>query len=393
MASSRASDSGGSTSGPGAPTDSQHASREELLREIELLQRRIERLESGAAAGPKHSIIGLADKVIQLTEDDHIEYVNRALVTMAGVVRDDIIGKHLSVVDRFPWGEGLLSRLLASCRTWGGELIEDVATVDGTGGRRYFRVIVNVTSGKPQILIQDITAVKLLENTFKRYVSPAVMQRMVALEGEKNFFTAERYEMTVLFCDLRGFTAMSESMSPEDVRAMINEYLTAMTDVILRHEGTLDKFVGDAVMALFGAPIYHPDHAIRALRVGLEMQAAHRNTQARWRAQRRPTPGVGIGVNTGEMVVGNMGSPLQVNYSVLGHPVNVAARLCSTALAGEVLLGERSFAAIEPARKAGTLGIDRALTFERRGCINAKGISTPIEIISVAESEPDTVRS
>jgi class 3 adenylate cyclase len=368
--------------------DREHASREDLLRDIERLQRRIEHLESGGAAGHMRSIVGLADKVIQLSEDDRIEYVNGALARMAGVVRDDVIGKHLSVIDRFPWGEGLLATLLATCRARGGEVAEEMTTVDGTGRRQYFKVIVNVASGKPQILIADTTVVKVLEHTFTRYVSPAVIQRMIAAQRERDFFMAERYEMTVLFCDLRGFTAMSEGIPPEDVRSMLNEYLTAMTDAILRHEGTLDKFIGDGVMALFGAPLYYPDHAIRALRVALDMQAVHRGTQTRWRAQGRPTPGVGIGINTGEMVVGNMGSPLRVNYSVLGHPVNLAARLCSRALAGEVLLGERTFALVEGAMKAGTLDIASTLTFERRGSIVAKGISTPVGIVSVVEQEP-----
>jgi adenylate cyclase len=118
------------------------------------------------------------------------------------------------------------------------------------------------------------------------------------------------------------------------------------------------------------------------------MQAAHRDAAV---AGASGTPGVGIGSTP--MVVGNMGSPLQVNYSVLGHHVNLAARLCSTAAAGEVLLGERTFAIIQEAEKAGTLGIERPIAFERKGSMHAKGISTPVEIISVVERDPSTPRS
>lgn len=369
--------------------DLEHASREELIQEARRLKRRIERLEGSGTQGQMRSIVGLDEKVIQLNEDDHIEYVNRSLAKMAGVDRNDVLGKHIQVLDKFAWGEGKLIRLLASCRVEGGEVSEDVTLVDEAGRHTYHKIRVNITGGKPQILIEDLTTVKILENTFKRYVSPAVIQRMIGATGEKDFFRAERYEMTVLFADLRGFTSMSEGMRPEDVRAVINEYLTAMTECILKHEGTLDKFVGDEVMAIFGAPIYMADHAIRALKVGLDMQAAHRATQAKWKAEGRPTPGLGIGINTGEMVVGNMGSPMRVDYSVLGHNVNLASRLCSLAQAGEVLLGERTFAIVQESAQKGTLDIQRNLKFKRKGNINAKGISKPVGIISVVEKEFD----
>ena len=367
----------------------ENPSREELLQEIRHLRGRLERLEG--RGGAMRSIVGLSAKVIQLDEEDHVEYVNRALAEMAGVDRHDVIGKHVSVIDRFSWGEGLLTKLIAASRTQGMEVTEDIASLEGAGPRRHHRITASITAGKAQILIEDLTAVKVLESTFKRYVSPAVIQRMIAAQGEKDFFKAERYEMTVLFCDLRGFTAMSEGMRPEEVRTMVNEYLTAMTEVIVRHEGTLDKFVGDEVMAIFGAPIYHGDHALRALRVGLDMQEAHRRTQAKWRAQGRPAPGVGIGINTGEMVVGNMGSPMQVNYSVLGHAVNLAARLCSLARPGEVLLGERNFAVVKEAATAEMLSRGRPLRFEHRGSIEAKGISRPVEIISVGPDRAQTM--
>jgi class 3 adenylate cyclase len=371
--------------------DLESASRDELLQEIRRLKRRVERLEGGSA-GQIRSIVGLDEKVIQLNEDDQIEYANRALAKIAGVDRTEVIGQHLSFIDRFAWGEGLLMKLLAQCRAEGGEVSHEVTLLGNETQRpTYHNIRVSITAGKPQILIEDMTTAKVLENTFKRYVSPAVIERMVQVQGEKDFFAAERQVITVLFADLRGFTAMSEGMDPDQVRNTINEYLTAMTDPILRHEGTLDKFVGDEVMALFGAPIYYDDHAIRALKVGLDMQEAHRNLMAKWRSEGRPTPGVGVGINTGEMVVGNMGSPQRVDYSVLGHHVNLAARLCGLAQAGEVLLGEQTFAIVQECAKSGRLDVQRNLKFKRKGNINAKGISKPVGIISVVEKEYDNV--
>jgi class 3 adenylate cyclase len=369
-----------------------NASRDELLQEIRRLKRRVERLEGGGSQGQMRSIVGLDEKVIQLNEDDEIEYVNRSLAKMAGVDRNEVLGQHVSVIDQFGWGEGVLLRLLGQCRAEGGAVEEEATVLDEETGRPSHHLIkVNITGGKPQVLIEDQTTAKVLESTFKRYVSPAVIERMVKAHGDKDFFAAERQVITVLFADLRGFTSMSEKLAPEEVRAIINEYLSAMTDAILRHEGTLDKFVGDEVMALFGAPIYYDDHALRALKVGLDMQEAHRNLQAKWKSEGRPTPGVGVGINTGEMVVGNMGSPQRVDYSVLGHHVNLAARLCGLAQAGEVLLGEQTFAVIQQAAKAGTLDIQRNLKFKRKGNINAKGISKPVGIISVIEKEYENV--
>jgi class 3 adenylate cyclase len=368
--------------------DISNASRDELLQEIRRLRRRVERLEGGGSAGQMRSIVGLDEKVIQLSEDDEIEYVNRSLAKMAGVDRNEVLGQHVSVIDQFGWGDGMLLRLLAQCRAEGGAVEKEATLLDEASGRPSHHLIkVNITGGKPQVLIEDQTTAKVLESTFKRYVSPSVIERMVKAVGEKDFFAAERQVITVLFADLRGFTSMSEKMDPEEVRTIINEYLSAMTDAILHHEGTLDKFVGDEVMALFGAPIYYDDHALRALKVGLDMQEAHRNIQAKWRSEGRPAPGVGIGINTGEMVVGNMGSPQRVDYSVLGHHVNLAARLCGLAQAGEVLLGEQTFAIIQEAAKSGTLDIQRNLKFKRKGNINAKGISKPVGIISVIEKE------
>ncbi|MCI0343274.1 MAG: PAS domain-containing protein [Planctomycetales bacterium] len=371
--------------------DLQRASREELVQEVLRLQRKVQGLEGKTGTqGQMRSIVGLDEKVIQLDDDDKIEYVNTSLARMLGVDRNQVTGKHVSTIDHFKWGDGLILHLLARCRAEGGTISEDVSFHDeGKGRHSYHKLNVTISAGKPQILIEDMTTVKVLENTFKRYVSPAVIDQMVKLRDEKDFFKAERYEMTVLFGDLRGFTATSEQMRPEDVRVMINEYLTAMTDVIIKNEATLDKFVGDEVMALFGAPLYFPDHSVRALKVGLEMQEAHRAMQAKWKGEGRPAPGLGVGINTGEMVIGNMGSAMRVDYSVLGHHVNLASRLCSLAQPGEVLLGENTFAIIQEAAKNGTLDIKRNLKFKRKGNINAKGISKPVGIIAVVEKEFD----
>ena len=161
-------------------------------------------------------------------------------------------------------------------------------------------------------------------STFERYVSPTVVEKMQ--DSTEDFFKTERSVISVLFADLRGFTSMSSNLAPEEVKNTINEYLTAMINVIDQNEATVDKIVGDEVMALFGAPIFYEDHALRALKVAMEMQKAHQGLLHKWKSENRPAPPVGIGINTGEMVVGNIGSEKRMDYTVLGHHVNLCVR-------------------------------------------------------------------
>jgi adenylate cyclase len=123
----------------------------------------------------------------------------------------------------------------------------------------------------------------------------------------------------------------------------INSYLGAMTEVILTHEGTLDKFVGDEVMALFGAPVDQPDHAIRAVRTGLAMQAAHEQMLHNWVAQGGQNAPIGIGIATGELIVGEMGSAQRTDYTVIGRAANLGARICSVAQGGQVLISPATY--------------------------------------------------
>jgi adenylate cyclase len=161
---------------------------------------------------------------------------------------------------------------------------------------------------------------------FGRYVSKDVIDALSsnpALAG----LGGQRREMTVLFSDIRGFTAASERGTPEAVVAQLNEYFGAMVDVLFRHRGTLDKFVGDMVMGLFGAPLDDPLHADRAVAAALDMIRALDALNARWEAEGRPAVEIGIGINSGEMIAGNIGSAAIMSYTVIGDAVNLGARL------------------------------------------------------------------
>ncbi len=360
------------------------ANRQELVREVENLRRQIAQLQSSSQGGQLRSIVGLDEKVIQLDDKNNIEYVNTSLAKMMGVKRDQILGKPIAAVDSFKWGEGFLQKMLSKAREEGKETNEEKQYYDDDK-EKYFYVNVKCSfmGNKAQFLIEDLTSRKLLEQTFKRYVSPDVMERMLEIQDEKDFFKAERYEMTVLFGDLRSFTSWSESKTPDQVRNIVNDYLSAMTRIITANGATLDKFVGDEVMALFGAPLYYPDHAVRALRVAIEMQEAHWRVMNNWKEKGFDIPPLGIGVNTGEMIIGNIGSSMRMDYTVLGHHVNLGSRLCSLAQPHQILLGEKTFTLIQEAAKKGQLDIRRNLKFKKIGRTNAKGISKPVEIILV----------
>lgn len=165
-----------------------------------------------------------------------------------------------------------------------------------------------------------------VKKLFSRYVSKDVYDQLVA-DPSLAALGGARRTMTVLFSDVRGFTAMSEKGSPEEVVAQLNEYFSRMVQVVFDHRGTVDKFVGDMVMALFGAPLDDEDHAEHAVQTALAMTQALNELNVRWRAEGRPTVDIGIGINTGDMVAGNIGSDTIMSYTVIGDAVNLGARL------------------------------------------------------------------
>jgi adenylate cyclase len=161
---------------------------------------------------------------------------------------------------------------------------------------------------------------------FGRYVSKDVYSQLMA-DPARARLGGQRREMTVLFSDMRGFTTLTEQGQPETIVRTLNEYFTRMVDLVFLHQGTLDKFVGDMVMALFGAPLDDPDHADHAVETALDMVAELARLNERWVAEGRPPLDIGIGVNTGPMIAGNIGSEAIMSYTVIGDAVNLGARL------------------------------------------------------------------
>ncbi|MBI3754921.1 MAG: adenylate/guanylate cyclase domain-containing protein [Deltaproteobacteria bacterium] len=167
---------------------------------------------------------------------------------------------------------------------------------------------------------------KKIKNTFQYYVAAPVMEELMK-HPEKLKLGGEEKELTVLFSDIRRFTTISEGLRPDALIAILNEYLTAMSDVVFKYQGYLDKYIGDAIMAVYGAPLMQEDHAKKACLTAIEMMARLNIMRQEWKDKGRPFLDIGIGINTGNMVVGNVGSEQKYDYTVIGDNVNLASRL------------------------------------------------------------------
>jgi adenylate cyclase len=185
----------------------------------------------------------------------------------------------------------------------------------------------------------------VLRDTFSRYVSPELCEEILKNPGLLAL-GGRRQQVTVLFADIRNFTSMSESMTPETVVEVLNTYFTEMVDLVFKYKGTLDKFVGDALMAVFGVPLPIPQAATQAVKCALAMQRHLKELQA---AGKTPIQGMRIGINTGDAVVGNIGSAKRMDFTVVGDVVNVAARLQELAkeLEADTLISETTFRELE----------------------------------------------
>ena len=190
-----------------------------------------------------------------------------------------------------------------------------------------------------QQFLQRIQKEMLARENLTRYFAPQVAER-IAGSREAARLGGDKRPVAVLFSDIRGFTALSETMNPDDMASLLSEYFTEMVECVFRHDGTLDKFMGDAVMAQWGAPIASGNDADRALQAALDMMRALKKLNVKWRTEGRPQLQHGIAVNYGEAFAGNIGSERRLEFTVIGDTVNTAYRLCSAAEAGQILITE-----------------------------------------------------
>jgi len=218
---------------------------------------------------------------------------------------------------------------------------------------------------------------KFIRNTFGRYLSDEIVETILespdglSLGGEKR-------EVTIMMSDLRGFTPISEKLPAESVVNIINIYLEAMTEVILKYHGTIDEFIGDAILAIFGAPIQRENDAQRAVACALEMQLAMTEVNKQNQALGYPEVEMGIGINTGDLVVGNIGSQRRMKYGVVGHNVNLTSRIESYTVGGQIFISENTLKA------CGSI-----LSIYDQIKVKPKGVKQPIIITEVSGIKGD----
>jgi class 3 adenylate cyclase len=191
-------------------------------------------------------------------------------------------------------------------------------------------------------MIQGLREKERVTNILGKYISPEVAKKV--LEDQDGLaLKGERRECVVMFTDIRGFTAFSENMAPEKLVKDMNEYFTLMVDEVLKYEGTLDKFIGDAIMAVWGAPIPFEDKELRAVKAALDMQYALGQYNKERIDRNQPPLTMGVGLNSGVVVSGNLGSDKRTDYTVIGEEVNLASRLCSKAAPGQILISDSMY--------------------------------------------------
>jgi adenylate cyclase len=214
---------------------------------------------------------------------------------------------------------------------------------------------------------------RFIRQTFGSYLSDEIVDTILEKGGLK--IGGEKRRATILMADLRGFTSLSERLPAEDVVTMINIYLETMTEIIQKYQGTIDEFIGDAILVIFGAPILRPDDPQRAVACAVEMQLAMTSVNERNRRAGYPEIALGVGINTGEVVVGNIGSQKRIKYAVVGRAVNLTARIESYTVGGQIFISESTLDEcgdilwIDSAMKVMPKGVKKPLTIHEVGGI------------------------
>lgn len=211
----------------------------------------------------------------------------------------------------------------------------------------------------------------LARSNLERFFTPTLAAR-IAQSPDAVKLGGDKRTVAVLFSDIRGFTALSETMNPDAMARLLSDYFSEMVECVFRHGGTLDKFIGDAVMAQWGAPLGEPDDADRAIRAAVDMMRALAELNRGWARDGRPTLRIGIGLNFGEAFAGNIGSERRLEFTVIGDTVNTASRLCGVADGGEILLSEPFRAAMRD-----------VLPLRQHDPMELKGKSQPVPVWSV----------
>jgi class 3 adenylate cyclase len=208
-------------------------------------------------------------------------------------------------------------------------------------------------------LLEDRVAAQLAEieriGRLQRFLAPQVAKMIASSDAPESVLTSHRREVTVVFCDLRGFTAFTETSEPEEVMGVLHEYHESLGELIFRYEGTLDRFAGDGIMIIFNDPIPCADHTERAVHLALDMRGRVETLSQQWR-RKGHVLGFGVGIASGYATLGQIGFEQRREYTAIGSVINLASRLCDEARPGQIVIGQRAFSSIEQHVESTSIG-------------------------------------
>ena len=309
--------------------------------------------------------------IIEVNLFGEIEFVNKEALRLLNRKEEEVIGNHYMII--FEKNDQLL------------ELIQKVESEQERVFENEFelksikrKISVNLSCSPVfdektsfsgiVIALDDLSKINKVKSTFKKYVSKNIVDKLLENEDSLNLGGTES-EITILFSDIRGFTSMSEKLSPTEIVKLLNKYFKSMIDVVFKYNGTLDKIVGDELMVLYGVPLKSEDDTDNAVKTAIKMfKALDKFNEKIVKEGYKPFK-IGIGINKGKAVSGNIGSEQQMNYTVIGDTINLGARLCSHAKSGEILISS-SVKGI----------ISNDYPFKKIPSIEVKGKSKPIDV-------------
>lgn len=339
------------------------------------------------------TIAGLSVAYLIVDSRWRVVRMNTRMADFLGVSKDVANEKpHLERFDHLDWAPGVFQTLLQDSLDSGSEETFEAERTNDNGRSDYFQFKAVWSASQGTVTLEDVSRLRTTRQFFERLVSPRIVERL--LDTSDDPFLSHKRTMSVLFADLRDFTPFCEAVEAPVVQAVFNEFFDVCMGALETNDATLDKFVGDQVMALFGAPLPNPGHAYNAVKVAIDLQQSLQRKRKRWIEQNFIPPALlethpdtltlGIGINSGDMLLGMFGNQKANQYTVLGHHVNLAARLCSFAAGNEVLASLGTVQEISRYARENPARIAIPIKFRTKAQIEVKGIAEPVTVATLA---------
>ena len=302
-----------------------------------------------------------------------ISHINRAALNILNLDEENVIGNHYEFIFE---SNQLISELISKCELESNTITKSQVLINFNENPITVNVSVSplISDNKEHIgsvvAMEDISNINKLKSTFKKYVSTQIVDQLLENEDLLNLGGQEQ-AATILFSDIRGFTSLSENMSPAEVVETLNEYFDQMIEIIFKYNGVLDKIIGDELMVIYGVPKSNDNDSENAVLTAVEMQEKLIEFNKERALYKKKPIHVGIGINHGNVISGNIGSSHQMDFTVIGDSVNLASRLCSHAKQGEIIISERVWQNIKNKKIFNQMDLDP---------IKVKGKADPISI-------------